>query len=231
MAAKGLPYALPSSYESLISKVDEVVTKANSGTVKMPETALRDCFKRDNLTDPLTFVYEFQLRNWHARKERVHIVIQVQETITGVAPYFVLAKSTVRVSYFSVDGKKAFPLHTIHFDYGPAQKCHPIFHAQLTADHLSLSAEDLIELGHELVVHNPIKIFKNARIPTADMSLPSVLICLVADHIDNKFFPGFLDEVRDLQDKLPRPLFDHTKFSLQRQPHHLGSSHWYAHPH
>ena len=53
-----------------------------------------------------------------------------------------LNRSTVRVSYFSAEEGDTSPFHTVHFDFGPGQTCHPTFHAQLTTDVVVPSIEE-----------------------------------------------------------------------------------------
>jgi hypothetical protein len=227
MSAGALAYDLLSPYETLVAELENVADHSGCGSIKQAGP-MRERFKKE-ANGSISFDCVLLLRNWHARKERIHIVVHVQESITGKKSDYILTRSTVRVSYYSIRGTKATPLHTVHFDYGPEQACHPIFHAQISPDCVQIPAEDLIDLGHELEAQGAANIFKNARIPTSDMTLSSVLLCLVADHIDHAFFSDFRGRVRELQDRLPRPSFEKTRASLLAQSNHFRSVHWFAH--
>ena len=67
------------------------------------------------------------------------------------------------------------------------------------------------------------------RIPTSDMTLASVLYCLVADHLGAAFFGQFAERVHSIQERLPPPGFDALKDSIQKSLAHFKSSHWFAH--
>lgn len=226
----GVPYGLKQPYETLLNELDDKASMSNCGLVKTFGRFERS----ENDNSRVVFNSFVRLANWAARatsdKESVDIIIHIQETIHEQQHNkFVLERSTVRVSYFTVEGQEAKLLHGIHFDYGPEQQSHPIFHAQLTNETVDLSAETAKELEFSIQQVSSHKPFKNARIPTSDMTMPSVLLCLAADHIKSDFFGEFLSRVKVLQEQMPQPTFGKTCQSIQAAPHHIRSSHWFAH--
>jgi hypothetical protein len=108
--------------------------------------------------------------------------------------------------------------------------CHPLFHAQLCSDHIALDGFSAGEIGFEYQIDPaPASCFRDARIPTSDMTLPSVLLCLAADHFEKPFFCQFREEATVLQQTLPRPAFNSLRQSIAAAPDHLRSSHWFSH--
>jgi len=220
-------YAVRSQYETLLADLEKQADQSDCGTLNATGRFTREDNGRIHFE---CFLY---LRDWRARgssaKERVHIVVQVQETMVEKQPVCVLERSTVRVSYFNIENGLAQLLHSVHFDHGDEEAGHPVFHAQLTRERISLPEETAGELEFEFPEGEVAEVFKNARIPTSDMTLPSVLLCLAADHFKGEFFVDFLARVKELQANMPQPIFAQTKQSLRTFPDHLRSSHWFAH--
>jgi hypothetical protein len=214
MPAGILPYDVTGPYETLLKSLEDAAIKANCGFTKVTDPLL-ECFTRqdDGTTIFNCFVH---LQDWKARKQRLHILLHVQETI-GQKPDYRLERSTVRVNYFKVSEGNAQLLQSIHFDFGPSQHRHPVFHAQLTNECVSLSEEVAAQLEFGFRQLPCATCFKEARIPTSDMTLPSVLLCLAADHFESEFEP-FFDTVLELQKTLPQPVFEKTRASLQTTP-------------
>jgi hypothetical protein len=223
-----LPYSVTQPYEALLTQLNDAADKSDCADTRGIAN-----FKTGNDGRAYLDGY-FHFANWPARsssaKERVHILVHVQETICKQHLNYCLERSTVRVNYFRVENGEAFLMHGIHFDHGLEEICHPVFHAQVANDAVALPDEIAGELEFAFVLHpRPSEVFKNARIPTSDMTLPSVLLCLAADHLKAEFFPAFLSTVRELQAKMPPPIFTKTKQSIHDEPDHLRSSHWFAH--
>jgi len=220
---------LRSCYENLLEATESVALQANE-IVRRPQN-VSGRFRHAN--NRVTFECFVVLENWSARsssaKERVTIVVRAQEemSVTGDTLY----QSTVGVSYFEPADGGARLLHTVHFDFGPQQRCHPTFHAQLTKEPVIPSEEEKTELRCE-VTFLPENgcCFKNARIPTSDMTLASVLLCLFADHIKDEIFAEYKRRIREIQQAMPRPNYDAAmQDSLKADLTRLGSSHWFAH--
>jgi hypothetical protein len=138
------------------------------------------------------------------------------------------------LNYFVVSDSNARLAQSLHFDFVEGgQTDHPMFHVQLTAE--QIPTDELRMTGFDLEVELPgqaNECWVTTRIPTPDMTLASVLYCMVADHLGTHFFKDFAERVNSLQERLPRPSFDALlKKSFQKSPTHLKGSHWFAHMH
>ena len=220
-----VPNQLRTTYEALISRLEDAAEESDFGGIYG--------IANFGLTGQETYNVNayLHLKDWKEKaipSGRLQILVQAQETIWGPKPNYVLGKSTVRVSYFQIDQEQACLLHSVHFDHGPDMDRHPVFHAQITNETIPLG-EYAVELGFEFPQVPCRPVHRNARIPTSDMTLPSTLLCLAADHIKPDLFRDLLDSVMDLQTRMPQPRFDRTRESIQATPAHLRSSHWFAH--
>ena len=225
-------YRVSSVYERLLEAIDESAAKANAGAVRRRQSLVSSFKRRGSVVEFGCYII---LENWKWRashtNERVTIVLHAQEELArdGTA----LNRSTVRVSYFDTRGDEVSPLHTVHFDFGPQQVCHPTFHAQLTADPIIPPVDEAEELKCEvrfIPTIEKVRCFQNARIPTCDMTLASVLLCLAADHLGVDFFREFKASVIEIQKSMPIPNYDEgMRMSLGIDLRRLGSSHWFAH--
>ncbi len=226
-----LSYKTVSAYEVLLTSFDDMASSANRGLVGWTDV---NNSVRTVPAEPWHATLEVfvHLRDWQFREDRVGVLIRARETIHKDT--LVLVKSTVQLSYYDIDNKQnsATLLHNMHFDYGEPEPNHPIFHAQLCPEPVEISESDRDTVQFDYTVQPPTRsrCFKGTRIPTSDMTLPSVLLCLSADAVqDQAIFLDFLKEVRELQERLPRPASDATSESLIADRKTLRSHHWYAH--
>jgi len=224
-----LPYEITQAYEALVADLEDKGISGGCGSIK-PNRPLLGCFKSLD-AERVHFECYLHLKEWKFRgvsPKRIHILLHAQEQIRRSDR--ILLSSTVQVSYFTVENTNATLLQSIHFDYGPNQDAHPLFHAQVTNKPISLPANETDSLEFDFQVVLPAHSwFRDARIPTSDMTFPSVLLCLAADHLGPSFFNAFLKKVRDLQKKMPCSSFEDLKASLAAEPNHFRSSHWFAH--
>lgn len=232
MAKFTVPSALWSSYEKMLGAVNSAAVASNGGEM-FYRPAVASYFRRGEDSSSIVFECHLYLKNWRWRpgetKERVSIVIHARETLSLDAK--TIDKSNVKVSYFrrKGDGSAAL-LHTTHFDYVGEQIAHPVFHAQLTEKPIIPPETETAEIRFDLQWDNvDSPCFANARIPTPDMTLLSVLLCLAADHIDHKFFHDMRATLRTIHEVLPRPKFKALRDSLTSEPAHFRSLHWFAH--
>jgi len=122
-------------------------------------------------------------------------------------------------------------VQSLHYDFveeGPVD--HPYFHVQLTDE--VIPADDLRSTHFELELpgqHESNDCWVTTRIPTPDMTLASVIYCLVADHLAAENFAQFAETVQSIQNRLPAPSFESIKKSLEKSSIHFKSSHWFAH--
>lgn len=214
------------AYEQLVEAFAEVAESANAGTVhSLPP---RECFSFTNgHTTYLNYMY---LKEWKWRpgksKEKVSIVLKAEEVFND--DRFEVTKSTVCVSYYTENPWEL--LHSVHFDFDGPWPNHPIFHAQVTHEGVQVPIELTRQLKLDEVRDTTVlKCFKTARIPTSDMTLSSVLLCLVADHMPSDYVHEFLTKLQNLDSRLPQPHCEDIRSSLQSNGPHFRSRHWFAH--
>jgi hypothetical protein len=218
------------AYERLLEATARTASDADAGSVRRP-SSLVSRFRTEQ--GKIIFECCVVLENWKWRAsktvEHVTIVIHAKESLINGGQ--TLEKSVVKVSYFEPQNDAARWLHTVHFDFEPQLRCHPTFHAQLTREIVVPSAEDRRELNCRVNFEaHPGRCFERARIPTSDMTLASVLLCVVADHIREELFAPFKARVLEIQREMPMPNYDPSmKASLRNDVDRLGSSHWFAH--
>ena len=157
------------------------------------------------------------------------IVVKALETFNK--PSWLLTKSSVYLNYFVVSDSAADLVQSMHYDFvDGGQADHPFFHLQLTDELIPES--DLRSTGFDLEIRllkQPNECWVTTRIPTPDMTLASVLYCVVADHLGAVSFKQFAENVHSIQDRLPPPSFEALKKSLQKTSVHFKSCHWFAH--
>jgi hypothetical protein len=222
-------YKVSSPYEQLIAAIDDAASNANSGSVRQPQSII-SCFDRG--PDGVHFNCLLILENWKWRPgkttEAVTLVGKARERLSLDAA--TLLESVVQVSYFEMNSGKPAVLHSVHYDFGPPLDCHPTFHAQFTANPVIPTIEETAEIKCELQFeHAAGRCFKNARIPTSDMTFASVLLCLAADHLGGQFFLDFRAKVLEIQKAMPQPDYEALRSSLADESTHLSNSHWFAH--
>lgn len=224
-----VPYRISGMYERLLVNFEDVALRANAGTVHYQRCAT-SCFSRS--ASAIEFECYLVLMGWPWRAgtttERVNIVLQAQEAMSTNASS--LTRSTVRVSYFAQQDETVEFLHSMHFDFGiPPQQCHPLFHAQVSDEPIVPPDDVLRELDCDLLIpQQKGRCFKNARIPTSDMTLSSVLLCIAADHLPIEYFAEFRGMIEECESEFAQPTFDPLQESWQRN-RRFRSVHWFAH--
>jgi hypothetical protein len=240
------PYKLWGAYEAFIEAFRTAAEEANR-PVEFDSTPLPSCF-RPLESGKAMFERCIYLKGWPSRTlgtnnwssrtlsshKRLDIIVHALEEFTR--PDWLLTKSTVYLNYLVVSNNRARLAQSLHFDFDAnarVQHPHPLFHVQLHLELVRFPENELRSMGLDaevVVPQEPNECWVTTRIPTPDMTLPSVLYCLVADHLGAGIFNQFAEGVHSmLQDRLPPPNFDSVKESLQRSPDHFKSSHWFAH--
>ena len=224
-----LPYKVTEKYERLISALSEAGTGADCGEVAAARPVL-SCFRSDD-SGEVIFDCTLYLKSWRwkgvSTKERINILIHAKERIHRTNQ--VILSSTVCVNYFTVSDEHLAFLQAFHYDYDPGQKDHPLFHMQVTNRCIALSTEDSEQLELQMPVAVAPAVLRCARVPTCDMTLASVLLCLAADHVGGPLFAEFLAKICDLQKEMPQPNIDKLGNSLGIQVRDVRSSHWFRH--
>ncbi len=226
MAAKTMkaPTDLGSAYESCVRAFEQAVEDAN-GVAILPARPVLNSFESTGATTA-EFRLSLWLKNWPHRKlgnKRLDIFIRALERFE--VPSWDLIQSTVYANYFIVTGVEGRLAQSLHYDFvAGGQPCHPLFHVQLT--HQLIDVEG-IEVDIELKLQDePSLCCVTTRIPTSDMTLASVLYCLVADHLSEGIFREFEKRFLSIQDRLPRLRYAPLKDRIARSGH-FKSCHWF----
>ncbi len=225
------PNHVRSAYEELLEAFRTAVEGANLN-LSSQSRPLRSSFVEAGSNDTAAFTWSFYLKGWPCKRlpknKRLDIVVKAMETFKRT-PSWVLAKSTVYVNYFVISESGANLAQSLHYDFVEGgQNAHPFFHVQLTDELIPL--DDLRSAGFELPV--PIsanECYVTTRIPTPDMTLASVIYCLMADHLGAGAFSQFSESVESIQNRIPAPNFEAIKKSLDQFKAHFKSSHWFSH--
>jgi hypothetical protein len=220
------------AYEDFIEAFSSSVAAANLEVV-FPTRPLKSCFTELGNGTSAAFEICLYLKGWPCRRltrsKRLDIVVKAQETFSR--PSWLLIKSSVYLNYFVVSNSIADLVQALHYDFvGGGQADHPFFHLQLSDE--QIPENDLRSTGFDLQLKpppQPNQCWVTTRIPTPDMTLASVLYCVVADHVGAGIFREFAEKVHSIQDRLPPASFDALKKSLARASAHFKSSHWFAH--
>jgi len=226
------PSWVRSAYENFLEAFCETVQGANRN-VSFPDKPVASCFTESGNSQTVEFKRCLYLKDWPCRKlpasKRLDVAVMALEEITKVS--WRLKRSTVYLNYFVVSNATAVLVQSLHYDFlEGGQPHHPFFHVELTHD--AISENDLRSTGFDLQLklqEPPSNCWVTTRIPTSDMTLASVLYCLVADHLDPRFFDQFAERVHSMLEGLPPPSFDPLRNSIQNSSAHFKSSHWFAH--
>ncbi len=230
-----LPSEVMMSYENLLAEFEDASVGANCGLVETVHKPCA-CFRHGPYGN-VTFECMLHCKDWKWKSstnralsnKRVSILLHVCETIRRRDR--ALLSSTVQVNYLDVVDCQARLLQAFHFDYDPCQRDHAVFHAQITDECIDVSATeaDALKMDFLLPEETCAPRLRSARIPTCDMTFPSVLVCLAADHLGGFFFHQFRTRACELQQRMPLPLIPKLRRSLAVEPGDLRSSHWFAH--
>jgi len=220
------------AYDRVLEAFRQAVEEAN-WQVLFPDKPLQSCFAESGTPTNVAFKRSLYLKDWPCRNlpkgKRVDIAIMALEEIKRGS--WSLTRSTVYLNYFTVSKSTAVLFRSLHYDFVEGgQDDHPYFHVQLSDE--SIPQQDLRDAGFDLQLRLPeyaIQRWVVTRIPTPEMTLASVLYCLMADHWGAKIFGKFAGDVHRIQDDLPTLPFDPLKRSLQKSLAHFKSSHWFAH--
>ncbi len=227
------PGNVGSAYEDFLEAFRLTVESANREVV-VPSRPVRSCFTE---TDAATaeFKRSMCLKNWPHRRfprsKRLDVIITALETFEK--PAWHLTRSTVYVNYLVVADSTACLVQSLHYDFvHGGQEYHPFFHVELSDELIADEhLQDIRATGFNLELKlpaDPSHCWVTTRIPTPEMTLASVLYCLVADHLGPGIFREFAGRVHSIQDRMPLLGFDALKASIQKSPH-FKSSHWFAH--
>ncbi len=159
----------------------------------------------------------------------LEILVHPREQIRATSPWDI-KRSTVELAYVVYDmaTDKSDLLLALHFDYGvgdtgePEEK-HPIFHAQLT--HKPVRLEGILQAKNVNV--SRMKGVPDVRLPTAHMTLPSVLLSVAADQFRPEDFNKLLSWMRSYgaYPHMVNELFDAR---MAKEKNRMRACAWYA---
>ncbi len=231
------PNPVRSAYESFLAEFQRAAEQAGK-QIKTAECPVQSLFTKTAATTA-TFELCLYLEKWPSRRlsaaKRLDVAVKALEEF-ATDPEWRLTKSTVYLNYILVSDSKGELVQALHYDFDAnviSINPHPLFHVQLNHDfipeHDLRAANASFDL--ELIPSSADdECLGTTRIPTPDMTLASVLYCLVADHLQPAIFEDFAERVHViLQDRLPPPHFDSIKTSMNESTAHFKSSHWFAH--
>lgn len=227
-----LPYAVASAYEQIVEQLRDAADLGDVGFLQASEPIASRFIVDPRNPQRVNLDAYLHLQQWRVRNGAVSIVVRARENISRASPH-TLYNSNVHLDYYDASGPGLRHLHSIHFDFTGEEPQHPLFHAQLCPETAEVSPEmrEALELPLEPVLQRST-CFREARIPTADMTFASVLLCLAADHLQDKpeIFTEFRRNVQLIQDKMPLPSSARTAKSIENcAGRHMRSSHWFAH--
>jgi len=227
----GVSNKMSSAYESLVEAFRSAGEDSNCGPVSSSPPPKKG-FTCDARAEHATFGCTLLLQRWRWRNssrssDTIDILLKAQETLQ-LDP-LVLTQSTVKLNYFVVKDERARLIECVHYDYNypPKDEQHPVFHAQFGDEAILPEGALKAEFAYP-IDRDGFCCFKNARIPTADMTLSSVLLSLAADHMGAKFFNDFRDKFLSLRENLPCPAIDDFKWSIGSNVSDLKCLHWFA---
>ncbi len=223
------------AYDTLIAALEDASNKDDAMVKGTQHRPVASWFSTNEGAD--TFGGILHLCQWKEHQtsrseqpKRLSILVEVSEAIRRTGRTCVLEKSTVRVTYYRLSANQPVFVLGMHFDYTPGQMMHPVFHMQTTNEQPVLNEDAVRELGFTFPRTDCQAVsLRNVRIPTCDMTLPSVLLCLAANHLSPTSFTEFLDKVRAHLKILPRPELGRLMESILADNTHLCSSHWFEH--
>lgn len=230
MSSQPVPNKIGSAYDDYLQAFRMAAEDANC-QVFFPALPIRNSF-RGSGTDAAIFETCFYLKKLPSRKlpksKRLDVVIKAQETLTK--PSWILTKSTVYLNYFVISDTACRLVQSMHYDFVQGgQADHPYFHLQL--DDEMIAADDLRNAGFDpgAATSPENECWVTTRIPTAEMTLPSVLYSIVADHLGTGIFADFERKIGPIHDRLPSLDFELLKKSLQNSSLHFKCFHWFSH--
>lgn len=147
----------------------------------------------------------------------------VQNIGPGEKTELQLLASNVHVSYFEQKRSGMYKiLESWHFDFAPNQAGHPVFHAQLTKDHLP----EVSEKYNYKPQHRDPAPKDLPRIPTPPIDLAAVMEIIITDHLVDYHSIVDSDNWRKTADSLPQLPMEQLS-SRESRVEKLKARHWY----
>ncbi|HKW76716.1 MAG TPA: hypothetical protein VJN64_14390 [Terriglobales bacterium] len=233
MSSAGVPNHISSAYEDFLGRFLQAAEDCNC-TVSTPSRPIRSSFFPGADGAEVVFDTSLLLKKLPSRRlpggKRLDVAIRARETLSRTN--WSILKSTVYVNYFVVSDPAVYLVQCLHYDFvRGGQKSHPLFHLQLDSE--MIPDDRLLELGLNLDEVRRESAARECwittRIPTADMTFPSVLYCIAGDHLPEAVFTQFAQQSNKIRERLPVLDFAELKSSMESSPRHFKSFHWFAH--
>jgi hypothetical protein len=172
------------------------------------------------------------LKDWPykvvTRQKKIDILVKGTEHFDSDGSSCVY--SNVHVNYLTISRSGvARVIENIHYDFeADSGVAHPVFHAQFANNEVSDEAGRLT-VGFDYGINSMERFarYKNMRVPTAHMNIPSVLLCLAADHMKWTFFQELIVEIRSGNPTLPEAACQRMRKSFAGGQDFCKSIHWY----
>jgi len=167
---------------------------------------------------------------WGLPSGELEILIYPREQIRIDDPWNI-KRSQVEIAYlfYNIELDKTALLLGLHFDFGvkndidEPEVAHPLFHVTLTPSPMNLKGI----LHHRKVDTTRMEGIPSVRLPTAHMTLPSVLLSVAADHFQPAAFNKFLRYMRG-EGNYPTMTNNLFEQRMKKQKNRMRSCAWYA---
>jgi len=142
-------------------------------------------------------------------------------------------RSSVYVTYFRRDSHEriAKVLENLRFDFHPetGEADHPLLHAHVFSDGKPNSYPDPLIKNFTIDWDSLGKKLNGFRLPIPNMTLPSVLCCLVACHLGTDMLKALLDKTKKQRESFPSLAISPEQLELFSRNSFAGSQ-WFERP-
>ena len=182
----------------------------------------------------LSLTTPIYLHNWPVKKSRpapfVDILIHADFDYEPKNFKSRHNRSSVCLTYIkrTLDGDTAIPIENLRFDYHPGaanDASHPFIHAHIFAKDKP-NFEMPKEIKYRVNWDNLGARFDSFRLPTPNMTLPSVLCCLVACHLGEEKINALLKKTNRCRNELPGLTIEEKQHELLFD-NSLAGSQWF----
>lgn len=185
-------------------------------------------FKYDaGATVRITLIEPIFLKDWPYKTEsRKHVDILINANELVNIDNMSIIESEVHVSYFKLDNGDCNLLESLHYDFKEkVEPAHPIFHVQLSHEAMGSLPQGFRRCRKLRKLEIPRH--QHIRIPTAHMSLVSVLVNIVADHLGSDMLKELISETKNIKN-LPQADSSQIFDKISADNKNFWSLHWYA---
>jgi hypothetical protein len=177
------------------------------------------------------------LAEWPVRKDFPDPSVDVSVDLAAVLRYtqgeIRHTRSTVYVTYFKryAHEQIAKALENLRFDFHPetGEVDHPLLHAHVFSDKKPISYPAQLTKNFTIDWDSLGKRLNAFRLPIPNMTLPSVLCCLVACHLGSDKLKALLDRTKKQRESFPPLDISADQFKLFSGNSFAGSQ-WFERP-